>query len=116
MAQPLSNPSRPNLRRARRQIAKGSTKARAFRNWLGLGPNIGVRVLDISETGVRLVVSEEMALGREFELELEGPGSRPLKMLANVVWCIKTENGGYCIGACFQKVLPYATLGALTRP
>lgn len=112
---PPPTPSKPNKRRSRRQTAKGSTRARAYRNGWGLGPNIAISVLDISETGVRLLMKEELPVGHEFEVNLEGPGSHPVKMLANVAWCIRAEDGNYCLGASFQKSMPYAALMALGR-
>mgnify|MGYP001016168403 CR=1 FL=1 len=41
--------TRSNTRRARRQQPKGSTRVRAYRNPLGLGANIAIALLDLSE-------------------------------------------------------------------
>jgi hypothetical protein len=115
MPDPLPTPRTPNKRRSRRQVAKSSTKAVVFRNALGVGNNIGQRVLDISETGVRLIVQEQMKVGQEFEMILQGPGSRPVKQLARIVWCVPSNDGTFCVGAAFQKPIPYSDLIALTR-
>jgi hypothetical protein len=113
---PLPRPIRPNQRRSRRQPPKGSTKARVTRNALGLGPNIAVTVLDLSETGVRLLLKEELADGQEFEVTLEGAAvGRPVKAVAQVVWCVATADGQFCIGASFPKPITYASLQALSR-
>jgi hypothetical protein len=114
MAEPTS-PSRQNLRRVRRLPSKGSTKVKAYRNALGLGPNIAVRPLDISEHGVRLVLKEELPTNHEFEIVLEGSTLQPFKCLANVVWCIKAEDGTHLVGASLQKHVPYVLLSAMAR-
>lgn len=107
---------RRNKRSSRRQTPKTSTRIRAYRNHLGLGPNIAVRVLDISETGVRLVLKEPIAVGKEFELNLENvAGSRTVKALAQVVWSVETADGQHCIGAHFAKPIPYADLHLIAR-
>jgi hypothetical protein len=95
--------------------SKGSTKVKAFRSALGLGPNIAIRALDISETGVRLVLKEELPERHEFEVILEGPSLQPFKCHANVAWCIKAEDGSFLVGAGFQKPVPYVLLSAMAR-
>ena len=108
-------PPRRNKRASRRHCPKGSTKAQATRNALGLGRNIAVRVLDISETGVRLLVKEELPVKREFEVTLESAASRPVKVVAEVIWSVATADGHFCVGARFQKPLSYAALQGLAR-
>src|SRR5262245_54335444 len=76
---PGSGVTRRNQRSSRRQVAKGSTKAVAFGNPLGLGRNIASAVLDVSETGARLVLVQQLEQGAEFEVNFEGPGSKPVK-------------------------------------
>src|SRR4051812_48261400 len=112
---PIPTPARPNKRRGRRQPAKTSTKVRAYRNAQGLGPNIALRVLDLSETGVRILVKEEMQVGQEFQLSFEGPGARPVKVIGNVCWCMQDGPGTFSVGAGFQKSIPYADLMTLSR-
>ncbi|MBY0232505.1 MAG: PilZ domain-containing protein [Gemmataceae bacterium] len=106
---------RSNTRRSRRQAAKGSTRVRAYRNALGLGPNIGVRALDVSETGVRLVLKEALPVGQEFEVEIEGPAMKPFKAAATVRWTVKAEDGTFLVGASFDRSVGYAHLSALVR-
>src|SRR3954452_15779498 len=105
MTQPQANPTPPrrNQRASRRQPPKGSTKVRATRNALGLGSNVAVSLLDLSETGVRLLLKENLRIGQEFELTLESAASRPVRAVAQVIWSIATAEGQFCVGACFQK-------------
>jgi hypothetical protein len=106
-------PRRPNMRRSRRQNPKRSTRLKAFRNALGLGPNIAVSILDLSEGGVRLIVKEALKPKAEFEINLETMGSRTFKVIAQVVWTLPLADGNHCVGARFQKDIPYADLGML---
>ncbi len=113
---PPSSPApRQNTRRSRRQPPKGSTKFRAFRNAMGLGPNIAVSILDVSETGIRLVLKEELRQQTEFMIEFEPVGARPIKVAARVVWTLPLADGNTCVGAAFAKNLAYADLLALAR-
>ena len=104
-----------NQRLARRLKAKSSAKMQATRNWLGLGPNIALQVLDLSESGIRFMAREALEIGREFELTLEGPGTRPVRHLARVVWCVAAQDNTFVVGAKFEKYLPYPELLTLTR-
>jgi hypothetical protein len=90
-------------------------KLRAFRSALGLGANIGVSVLDISETGARLVLKEALPVGHTFEITLEPASCKPLKTPATVVWCVPAADGTFCVGARFQKNISYSDLTLLSR-
>jgi hypothetical protein len=82
---------------------------------MDLGPNLALGLLDISETGVRMVVKERLSEKEEISLALEGPSHRqPLRRVARVVWCLETAEQTFCIGALFDKRLLYADLGKLT--
>lgn len=107
-------PPRPNKRRSRRQAPKGSTKVRAYRNAMGLGPNIAAGVLDLSETGVRLLLKEELTKGKEFEVVLESV-SKSIKVIAEVMWTVPTADGQFCTGARFGKTLSFADLSHVSR-
>ena len=112
---PTSNPPRKNQRRSRRQAPKSTTKARAVKNSLGLGGNIAVGVLDVSEMGIRLILKENLPKGHEFEVTLESISSRPVKCLARIVWSVAMADGNFCVGAAFSKNMNYTDLAALTR-
>jgi hypothetical protein len=109
-------PKTPNRRRGRRQLPKGATKTQCYPNALGLGQNIALAVLDLSETGVRLLVKQKLTPGREVEIGLEGVGHRrPVKILGRVAWTVKTSDGNHCVGVEFQRTLPYADFLQLAR-
>lgn len=116
MAQPNNTPtSRTNRRRARRLPAKNSTKVCCFPNSMGLGTNIASTVLDLSETGIRLLVTIELKVGQEVEVALEGVFSGNAKRIAVVVWVVPAADGTFCVGAQFQKALPFQMVGNLAR-
>jgi hypothetical protein len=111
-------PSKPGyLPRARRRAPKGNTKATCRRGVLGLGPNLALAILDVSEAGIRLRVRELLEPGQEVEIGLEGlANSRPLRVPASVVWCVPTAEGDYCVGLQFDRRLTYADLHMLAKP
>lgn len=101
MNEPTAIPS--ERRRARRQPPKPSTEA-ACRpdDTLLVGANLAVSVLDISGDGIRLMVKKPLDIGQKIEVDLEGIGySRTLKLNAEVVWCLQTADGLWCLGAKF---------------
>jgi hypothetical protein len=104
-----ANSSNPNRRRSPRRKPRGYVKLKCRKGWLGLGPNVAITLLDVSESGARLVVRQELALQREVEVELEAHGINHLiKRVANVRWQLKLEDGTFCIGIEFEKPLAYS--------
>jgi hypothetical protein len=107
-------PARRNKRHVCRP-PKGGTKAYLSGNPLGLGANLAVSVLDLSESGVRLVVKTELRPGQGVEVHLEHLTSRAVKVPAEVVWCLPGADGRFVVGARFVRPLAYADLLALAR-
>jgi hypothetical protein len=111
MNQTTTQPRTSNRRLSQRRHPKRSTKPYCYPNALGLGRNIALAVLDVSETGARLMVREALEPGREVEVGLEGLGHRrPVKCTGRVIWSLETAEGTYCVGIHFQRALPYADL------
>lgn len=78
---------------------------------LGLGPNLAVRLLDISESGARLIVKVSMGARQEVEIVLVPPGgAREVVRNGAVVWSVPTEDGAFCIGIHFDKRVDYSAL------
>jgi hypothetical protein len=76
-----------NRRLARRRAPKGGTRVVCRKGTLGLGPDLAVSVLDVSESGIRLLVREALAERQEIEVGLTGPGqARAHRLVATVVW------------------------------
>src|SRR5438445_3513930 len=90
--------TRSNSRRSRRAAPKGSTKARAYKGPMGLGPNLAVAILDVSETGIRLVLKNDLPKGQEIECNLDNVSARPIKVIADVLWSLPMADGNFCVG------------------
>jgi len=111
-----STPTPQNRRRCRRLLPKNGTRAICLRGSLGLGNNLAISVLDLSEEGVRLLLKEPMVVGQELEINLESINHRrPLKILGNVAWAVPTADGTCCVGVRFQRSLRYAEVTQLVR-
>ena len=105
-----------NRRVSRRLVPRKGTKVTCQKGSLGLGPNLAVGVLDISESGVRLLLKAPLDVHQDVEVNLLGPGKgRPFKVLADVIWCVAAADGTFCVGARFQKALRFFDLQALCR-
>ncbi len=101
-------PRKRNRRASIRRPPKRSTRVICGSGSWGLGPNIVLELLDISETGIRLRVSAACRRGQEMELELSSLNTpRPLKIPAEVVWCVPGDAGTYSIGLRFRRALSY---------
>jgi hypothetical protein len=113
MDKPTKRLPRP---RARRNPPKTTCKVSCRRGSVGLGPNLALAILDVSELGIRLRVREALDPRQEIEVGLEGLGHAcPLRVPAQVVWCVAMADGFYCIGARFQSRLTYHDLQKLAR-
>jgi len=105
-----------NRRRSRRAPVSGLTKAQCRKGLLGLGPNLTLKVLDLSETGACLIVKSALKVGDETELLLSGPSFvKPLQCLARVVWSVALADGSYGIGVNFAKSLRFADVQRLGK-
>ena len=104
-----------NRRIHARRPAKRSTKVTCQKGAMGLGANLALALLDVAETGVRMVLRSSLEVGQEVEVTLLGPGqAKPLRQLAEVAWCVETADNRYCMGACFQGRLTFAELQSLS--
>jgi c-di-GMP-binding flagellar brake protein YcgR len=94
-----------------RRSPKRSSRVRCRKGALGLGPNLALRLLDISEGGVRLIVASPLEPQQEVEISLLPPAAlREVVRKGAVVWSIPTESGEFCIGIKFEKRLDYAVV------
>jgi hypothetical protein len=98
-----------NRRLDRRANARPSVKVICRKGTLDLGANIAVAVLDVSETGVRLIVKEPLKVDQEVTVALEPSHGRGAeRRVARVAWCVESSEQKYVVGARFDKRLPYA--------
>jgi hypothetical protein len=106
-----------NRRQSQRRKPRNSVRLECRKGTTGLGVNIAVSVLDVSDTGARLVVSQPLTLQSEVETVISGYGMKAsIKRLAHVRWQLKLESGQFCTGVEFQKRLPYRDWQNLASP
>jgi hypothetical protein len=106
-----------NRRAAPRCKPRSFVKLECRKGAIGLGLNLATTLMDVSETGVRLVISKELALQQEVEIVLTSHGlKQPIKRLGNIRWQLKLDDGKYCLGVEFQKRLAYSDWQNLATP
>jgi hypothetical protein len=99
-------PKKKNRRLFPRRSAIPKVKVTCRTNVLDMGPNVAVAVLDVSETGVRLLVNVPLQVGQEVLLGMEGAAHpRPVMRQGKVVWCVQVTEGGHCAGIRLEKDL-----------
>jgi hypothetical protein len=107
-------PRPPNRRAALRKKPKGA-RCRCRQGALGLGPDLALALLDLSQTGARLLVKSALPLKQPVELELYGVAyPKTVRIEALVVHCAPTQEGAYHVGVRFERYLPYPELVRLT--
>jgi hypothetical protein len=110
-----ANTRKSNRRGSLRRAPRGKIKIVCRRGSLDLGPNQALSVLDISETGIRLLLREALRPGQEVSITLEGVGGvRPVLRLGRVAWSVLAADGSYCVGVNLEKRLDYRQFVELT--
>jgi hypothetical protein len=104
-----------NRRAARRFALSNLAQVECRKGAFGFGPNLLVRTLDISETGVRVVLKSHLDKGQAVEVVVKGTG-RQHKRQAQVMWSLRLEDGNCCAGLRFDRPLPYGDVQRLAKP
>ncbi len=113
---PVKPAPKPNKRLSRRSAAKGTARVRVYRTALGLGPNIALSLLDLSETGLRVVLKEFIDPGREVEVNLESTATgRTLKTTATVMWIVPAADPTFIVGLRLLKAISHSDLMTLSK-
>lgn len=108
-------PHRQNRRSCPRRKPKGKVKVHCYRGIMEIGPDLAVRLLDVSENGVRLLLNAALDRDKDVVLLLEGPlQKRPFRFTGRVVWSVPAEDGSFCTGVRLDKYLRYEDLAYLT--
>ncbi len=98
-------------RLSRRKPVKRGVVAQCRRGQMGLGADVAVGVVDISECGACLMVKVELKHGEDAEVILAGVGrGKPLKLACEVRSCVAQGEGTFRAGMRFRKRIPYAEL------
>lgn len=113
-------PDTPSAARERRTLVRRPARPGvrvAFRSGtLGLGPDLAIGLIDVSEDGLCVAVKVAVAAGSDAEVVLDKVGSsRPMKFVADVRWCAGDPAGGYRAGLRLRRRLPWRDLMDLAR-
>jgi hypothetical protein len=101
-------PSRSDRRLSRRRPPRGKTLLICQKGLMGLGPNLAVTIIDMSETGLRVALSVELPRRQEVSLVIEGVGMpKAIKRHGTVIWTAANTDGTFTTGIQFQKRLGY---------
>jgi hypothetical protein len=106
---PNQNLAKPqNRRKSMRRKPRGTICLECRAGGHGLGPNLALNVLDLSDSGVCLILSKPLPAASEVEILISGHGVRKsIKRLADVRWQRKFDDGTFGAGVEFQKRLEY---------
>jgi hypothetical protein len=111
VAHPTTTVRQINRRSSPRLRARGGSKSVCRKGTLGLGANVALGLLDVSETGARLRVKEPLSPGQEVEVGLQGPAhGREFKMTGRVIWSIVAADGTHLVGIHFDRSLSFTAV------
>lgn len=105
----------PDARRSRRLSPRYNTRLEAYRSPQAAGPNIAVRVLDISAHGARLALSEALPPGHAMGVAIYGPHLQPVAAVGHVIWCRPADDGTFTVGVEFRSPVGEDNIAALGR-
>jgi hypothetical protein len=109
-------PARPNRRRFRRLKTRRTIKAYCSRGLPGQKANLALEILDLSETGIRLLLKEPLRKDHHVELNLELITNRmPFRVQGRVVWCVAAADWTHCVGVQFYNPLGYGDFRMLVE-
>lgn len=115
VAIPVAEPV-PERRAARRRLARSGVRAELRRGILGMGPNLAVGLVELSETGARLRLKTTVQAGEEVEVALWPPvGLRSLRGPATVRWGRPARDGTYLVGVRFRRRLAASDMAHLAE-
>ncbi len=111
-SQPLPPaPPAVNRRTSLRRRTRASSKGICRKGTLGLGPNIALALVDVSETGACLRVKEALRVGQEVEVCLQATGNvREIRLTGRVVWVRPASEGSQSVGIHFDKPLSFSAV------
>jgi hypothetical protein len=83
----------------RRWQPRRQARVACHRGMSDLRPDVALALLDLSESGARLVSREALPPGQRVYLMLEGPGSGRVSRRQGVVaWSVPAADGTHCVG------------------
>jgi hypothetical protein len=101
-----------NRRAFLRRTPKRKARICCYKGALDLGANLALSLLDMSESGVRLLLKSALEPGQEVNLSFETISHRrPVK--SKIIWCVAAQDGSFCVGIRLDKYLPYQEISRL---
>lgn len=83
---------------------------------MGLGPDLAAGLMDVSDDGICVRMKAPLPVRSEAEVLFERAGSsRPIKVMAEVRWCVPDPDGGYRVGLLLRHRLPFNQLMDYTK-
>src|SRR5215212_2371462 len=114
--EPTPQDNTRNRRTSRRRPPRAGVKVAVRAGTMGLGPDLAAGVIDVSEDGLCLHLKAPLPVRTEAEVTFEKIGAgRPIKMVAEVRWCVTDADGGHRAGFQFRHRLPYTQLQDFSR-
>jgi hypothetical protein len=114
----LTEQSKPktNRRSAIRKPPKGKTTLECYAGFGGMGPNIGLLVWDISQTGACIITkTAPVKRGDDLDIRLASNGlPRPMKLKATVAWVEPLDAHRLSVGIQFNRAMSYLDFTKLT--
>src|SRR5262249_15598061 len=109
---PMSDENKPvpdsmNRRNSIRLTLRSSVKIECRKGTVGFGTNLVVEPVNLSETGVRLVLKTEFSTGQEVEIIFQGQGP-PVKRVGKVRVSVPRTDGTFETGIDFDSNLSYS--------
>jgi hypothetical protein len=98
--------SKEQRRQIRRKV-RNATDVTCRTGTSGMGPNLAIRMLDISEEGVRLTLKQPVNPGEELEISFTPLGcNREVLCGIVVVWC-RAHDGIHSVAGKFRPPVRY---------
>jgi hypothetical protein len=96
----------PERRAGDRRPPRPGTRVEVRRGQLGMGPDVALALLDVSEAGARIRLKAPVRPGDAVEVALWPPGgARSVRGPARVVWCRGDAHGAVQVGVRLRRRL-----------
>jgi PilZ domain len=113
-AVPTAGPQEKRI--GQRRLALKGAQLEFRRGSLGLGADLAVEVIDISDDGLCVHLKEPMAPGEEAEVGVGRPlGGKLIKRIARVVWCRPAWGKGFLVEVVFSRRLSHLQVNDLVQ-
>ena len=113
MAQEQTSTTNAERRIVRRRPLKKGVALTVRKGTMGLGPNLSIGGVELSDDGIQVLIKKEVKKGDEIEIGLTGIGrSKPMFLISDVRWCRPVEDTeNFLVGAKFRRRLAHQEMG-----